>query len=154
MREYPDRPIVGVGAVVLDGDRVLLVRRANEPLKGEWSIPGGAVEIGETLEAAAAREVLEETGLQVAVGPIVEVLDRIRRDPDGRPRFHYVLVDFVCRPGGGTLACASDAAAVAWVEIDRLAEYGVADVTLRVIRKAVVVLDSGSPVSREIEASD
>jgi 8-oxo-dGTP diphosphatase len=151
MREYPDRPIVGVGAVVLDGDRVLLVRRANEPLKGEWSIPGGAVEIGETLEAAAAREVLEETGLRVAVGPLVEVLDRIRRDADGRAQFHYVLVDFVCRPDGGTLACASDAAAVAWVEIDRLAEYGVADVTVRVIRKGVDMLRAGSPASADTE---
>src|SRR6185295_8402949 len=153
-REFPDRPIVGVGAVVLDGTRVLLVRRANPPLQGEWSVPGGAVEIGETLEAAVAREVLEETGLQVTVGPIVEVLDRIRRDPDGRPRFHYVLVDFACRPGGGTLACASDAADVAWTPIDRLVEYGVAEVTVRVIRKAVGVLESGSPLSREIDASD
>src|SRR5712692_8214105 len=101
-RTYPDRPIVGVGAVVIDGNSVLLVRRANEPLKGEWSLPGGAVELGETLEAAIAREVYEETGLSVEVGPIVDVLDRIRFDDDLRPRFHYVLVDFVCRSSAGT----------------------------------------------------
>src|SRR3954465_398020 len=108
-RAFPERPIVGVGAVILDGDSVLIVRRAHEPLKGEWSLPGGAVEVGETLREAIAREGLEETGLAVAGGAVVEVLDRIRRDPDGRVRFHYVLVDFVCRPAGGGLCCASDA---------------------------------------------
>src|ERR1043165_2457472 len=108
-RSYPARPIVGVGAIVIDGDRVLLVRRAHEPLKGEWSVPGGAVELGETLRDAVAREVLEETGLVVDVGSIVEVLDRIRPDHDRRVRFHYVLIDFICRPVGGALCCASDA---------------------------------------------
>jgi 8-oxo-dGTP diphosphatase len=135
-REFPDRPIVGVGAIVIDGDRVLLVRRAHEPLKGEWSLPGGAVEIGETLREAIAREVREETGLDVDVGAIVEVLDRIRRDADGRPRFHYVLVDFVCRSAGGTLACASDAADAAWVGRADLAARGVAEATIRVIDRA------------------
>jgi 8-oxo-dGTP diphosphatase len=134
-REYPDRPIVGVGAVVIDGDRVLLVRRANEPLKGEWSLPGGAVETGETLRDAIKREVLEETGLEVAVGAVVEVLDRIRRDGDGRVRFHYVLVDFVCRPSGGTLCCASDADEAAWVTVADLPAYHVADATVAVIRR-------------------
>ena len=91
----PSGPIVGVGAVILDGDRVLLVKRGHEPLKGEWSLPGGAVEIGETLDAAVAREVLEETGLDVDVGPVVEVLDRIQRDADGRVEYHYVIVDYL-----------------------------------------------------------
>jgi 8-oxo-dGTP diphosphatase len=136
VRIYPDRPIVGVGAVVVEHDRVLLVRRANEPLKGEWSLPGGAVEVGETLGAAVAREVLEETGLAVEVGPVVEVLDRIRPDPDGRVRYHYVLIDYLCRPIGGTLACASDAAEVAWAALTELGEYGVADSAIAVIRKA------------------
>jgi ADP-ribose pyrophosphatase YjhB (NUDIX family) len=123
--------------VVVDGDRVLLVRRANEPLKGEWSLPGGAVEVGETLAVAVAREVLEETGLEVEVGPLVEVLDRIRPDPDGRVRYHYVLIDYLCRPVGGTLGCSSDAADVRWTAVAELGEYGVADSAIAVIRKAL-----------------
>ena len=103
VRPYPERPVVGVGAVVLDGARVLLIKRGNAPLKGQWSLPGGGVEVGETLEQAVAREVLEETGLTIEVGPIVEVLDRISRDGDGRVEHHFVLVDFVCRPTGGVL---------------------------------------------------
>jgi 8-oxo-dGTP diphosphatase len=136
-REFPSRPIVGVGAVVIEGNRVLLVKRANEPMKGEWSLPGGAVELGETLEAAIAREVLEETGLEVEVGTVVEVFDRLRTDADGRPRYHYVLIDFVCRPKGGTIACASDAEAVAWVERSELDDYRVAEFTVGVIDKAL-----------------
>jgi len=136
-REFPERPIVGVGAIVLDGDRILLVRRANEPLKAQWSVPGGAVEVGETLDAAVAREVREETGIDVEVGPIVDVLDRIRVDVDGRTRFHYVLVDFLCRSTGGTPASGSDADAVAWARLSEMREYGVADGTVRVIEKAI-----------------
>jgi ADP-ribose pyrophosphatase YjhB (NUDIX family) len=130
---------VGVGAVVAAGNRVLLVRRGFEPLKGEWSLPGGAVELGETLDAAIAREVREETGLEIEVGPVVEVLDRLRLDPDGRPRFHYVLVDFLCRPAGASgalVAAASDADAAAWVDLTDLPGYGVAKVTVDVIIKA------------------
>ena len=137
MRQYPERPIVGVGAVVLDGDRVLLVKRAHEPLKGEWSLPGGAVDVGEALEEAIRREVREETCLEVEVGPIVDVLDRIRYDPDGRVKFHYVLVDFLCRPLSGTLQCASDAEEAAWAERGDLGRYGVAEATISVIDKAV-----------------
>ncbi len=138
MRSYPQRPIVGVGAVVIDAGRVLLIRRAHEPLKGQWSLPGGGVELGETLEQAIAREVREETGLDVHVGPIVEVLDRIMRDADGRVEHHFVLVDFVCRPLGGILCGASDADAAEWVPLDGLARYAVADVTAAVIRKGVL----------------
>jgi ADP-ribose pyrophosphatase YjhB (NUDIX family) len=137
VRVYPERPIVGVGAVVLDGDRVLLVKRAHEPLKGEWSVPGGAVDLGETLEEAIHREVLEETCLDVEVGPIVDVLDRIRRDAEGRVKFHYVLVDFLCRPRSGTLQCASDAEDAAWAERAQLDGYGVAGTTIDVIDKAI-----------------
>ena len=150
MREYPDRPIVGVGGVIVDANRVLIVRRGHEPLKGEWSIPGGAVEIGETLEVACAREVLEETGLEVEVGPMVDVFDRIRLDADGRPRFHYVLVDFVCRPIGGTLACASDAVDARWASLIELPEYGVQAATISVIEKGFERARSGPWTPREI----
>jgi 8-oxo-dGTP diphosphatase len=139
VRSYPPRPIIGVGAVILDGDRVLVIKRAHEPLKGQWSLPGGGVELGETLERAVAREVQEETGLDVEVGPIVDVLDRIAHDADGLVEHHFVLVDFVCRPTGSapwTLSSASDADAAEWVALDALARYGVADVTVRVILKA------------------
>jgi ADP-ribose pyrophosphatase YjhB (NUDIX family) len=143
-REFPDRPIVGVGAVVVDGERVLLVRRANEPLKGEWSLPGGAVECGETLAAAIGREVLEETGLQVEVGPIVDVLDRIGLEDDGRARYHYVLIDFVCRARGGTLASASDAAEAVWADVADLSQYALRESAVKVIEKALDRLRSGS----------
>ena len=143
MRDYPDRPIVGVGAIVLDGDRVLLVKRAHEPLKGEWSVPGGAVDVGETLEEAIRREVREETCLDIEVGPIIDVLDRIRYDPDGRVKFHYVLVDFVCRPVGGTLQCASDAEEATWAGRGDLIRYAVADATISVIDKAIARREAG-----------
>ena len=136
MRPYPDRPVVGVGAVVLDGDRVLLVKRGHAPLKGHWSLPGGGVEIGETLEQGVAREVLEETGLTIEVGPIVEVLDRISRDADGRIEHHFVLIDFVARQNGGVLRSASDADEAAWVAVSDLPAFEVAAVTVSVIQKA------------------
>jgi 8-oxo-dGTP diphosphatase len=136
VRSYPPRPVIGVGAVILDGDRVLLIKRAHEPLKGQWSLPGGGVELGETLERAIAREVREETGLEVDVGPIVDVIDRIVNDADGRVEHHFVLVDFVCHQSGGVLCSASDADAAEWVPLDRLAQYELADVTVGVIRKA------------------
>ena len=148
-RMYPAQPIVGVGAVVLAGDRVLLVRRGNEPHKGEWSLPGGAVELGETLETPIVREVREETGLEVDVGPMVDVLDRLRYDPDGRVRYHYVLVDFLCRPSGGVLCSASDAEAAEWAPLDHLARYMLADATISVIQKAVD-RQSGAWTPREV----
>ena len=142
-REYPEAPIVGVGAVVIDGTKVLLVRRGNEPLKGEWSLPGGAVELGETLQQGVVREVLEETGLVVAPAGIVEVLDRITQDEvlqdgaSGRVRYHFVLVDFVCRVTGGALREGSDADEVRWVAREELGEYHLAPITMRVIEKAL-----------------
>jgi 8-oxo-dGTP diphosphatase len=135
-RLYPDRPIVAVGAIILDGDRVLLIRRANEPSKGEWSLPGGAVEVGESLEVALAREVREETCLDVTVGPVVEVLDRIRRDEADRVQYHYVIVDYLCRPHGGTAACGSDADEIRWAALDDLASFRLTPSVLAVIEKA------------------
>lgn len=136
MRLFPDRPIIGVGAVIFDADRVLLVKRRHEPLKGEWSLPGGVVELGETLEGAVAREVLEETGLQVTVGPMVEVLDRVQRAADGRVEYHYVIVDYLCARRGGHLASGSDADAVKWVGMEELLAYRVSDKARTVIGKA------------------
>jgi 8-oxo-dGTP diphosphatase len=137
-REYPEAPIVGVGAVVIDGTKVLLVRRGQEPLKGEWSLPGGALELGETLQQGIVREVLEETGLIVVPGGIIEILDRIIQDEaSGRVRYHYVLIDFVCHATGGALGPASDAEEARWVERDQLQNgYRLAPVTLVVIEKA------------------
>jgi mutator protein MutT len=150
-RRHPERPIVGVGAVVVDGGRVLLVRRAHEPLKGEWSLPGGAVEVGETLEAAIAREVREETGLDVDVGPMVEVLDRIRFDDDRRVLYHFVLIDFVCRSIGGTLCCGTDAADVTWAPIMDLTQYGLTETTISVIQKALDRIREGPWPSKSIQ---
>jgi 8-oxo-dGTP diphosphatase len=114
-REFPEAPMMGVGAVVVREGRVLLVRRGNEPLKGQWSLPGGGLELGESLEAGLIREVREETGLTVEIVELVELLDRIHRDA-GRVRYHYVIADYLCRVTGGELQAASDADAVRWVE--------------------------------------
>ena len=137
-REYPDRPIVGVGAVIIDAGagRVLLVRRGGPPLQGEWSLPGGVVELGETLRAAAEREAQEETGLAVKAGEVLEVLDRIIPGENGRTRYHYVLIDFLCYLQGGILRAGGDAAEAAWAHEDELAKYKLEAPAMQVIRKA------------------
>ena len=135
-REYPKRPLVGVGGVVIEGDQVLLVRRAREPLRGQWSLPGGLVEVGEKLAEAVRREIAEETGLTVRVEGIVKVLDRITRDKEKRVRFHYVLVDFLCRVEGGELQAGSDVSAARWVRRSDLAKFQLRPATLRVIERA------------------
>jgi len=118
-REFPEAPIVGVGAVIIERNRVLLVQRGREPLKGKWSLPGGMLELGESLAEGVVREVQEETGLVVKVVELVELLDRVHREngPDGeRVRYHYVIADYLCRVVGGTLQASSDADAVRWIE--------------------------------------
>ena len=135
-REYPDRPIVGVGAVIVDPGRVLLIKRGSPPLQGEWSLPGGAVELGETLRAAAEREAREETGLVVEAGEVLEVLDRIIPGKDGMPQYHYVLIDFLCSVKGGELRAGGDAADARWASESELAEYKLEKPALGVIGKA------------------
>ena len=135
-REYPDRPIVGVGAVIIDHARVLLIKRGSPPLLGEWSLPGGAVELGETLRAAAEREAREETGLIVKAGEVIEVLDRIVPGKDGAPQYHYVLVDFLCTVLGGELRAGGDAVDVRWAGSSELTFYKLEEPAQRVIGKA------------------
>ncbi|HWZ45460.1 MAG TPA: NUDIX domain-containing protein [Candidatus Saccharimonadales bacterium] len=136
-REYPDRPIAGVGAVIVEGRRVLLARRGRPPLLGRWSLPGGAVELGETMRAAAEREALEETGLIVEALDVLEVVDRILPGKDGKPEFHYVLIDFRCRRRGGELCAGGDVLDVAWAGEEDLAQYNLEPVVVEVIRKAL-----------------
>lgn len=119
-RTYPEHPIVGVGAVIVHAGRVLLVRRNTEPLKGEWSVPGGVLELGETLRDGAAREALEETGLLVEPTALLDVFDSIFPDPDGKTEYHFVLIDFLCRVVSGQAVAGSDVRAVKWVTADEL----------------------------------
>lgn len=143
-RRYPPRPIVGVGGVVFLDGRVLLIRRRFDPMAGRWSIPGGAVEVGERLEEALAREMREETGLDVDVGPLVELFDRVTRDDTGRVQYHYVLADYLCYARGGTLAAGSDVTEVALADPDALGPYDLTPKTLEVVAAARRCLD-GSP---------
>jgi 8-oxo-dGTP diphosphatase len=138
-RVYPARPIVGVGAVIVMDEKVVLIKRRFEPLAGQWSLPGGSLEVGETLEAGVAREMFEETGLHVDVGPVVDVFDRILLDGDHKVRYHFVLIDYLCTPRGGELRAASDVADVALVAPDALAEYRLTPKAEAVIRKALAI---------------
>jgi 8-oxo-dGTP diphosphatase len=119
-REYPDNPLVGVGAVIVQNHSVLLIQRGTAPLLGEWSLPGGVLECGETLREAVIREAREETGLVVETGEMLGVYERVIRGDEGRVRYHYVLIDFWCRPVGGDLKAGSDAADVRWFTRDEL----------------------------------
>jgi mutator protein MutT len=141
-REYPERPIVGVGAVIVSDGKVVLIRRKYEPLAGHWSLPGGALEVGETLEAGVAREMLEETGLEVEVGPVIEVFDRITYDATRRVRYHYVLIDYLCWPVSGELRAGSDVDDAALVDPSQLVEYGIT-------AKAAAVIHRGLQLARE-----
>jgi ADP-ribose pyrophosphatase YjhB (NUDIX family) len=145
-RRYPTRPLVGVGAVIFAEDgRVVLVKRKHEPLAGQWSLPGGMLELGETLEAGAAREVLEETGLVVDVGPVVEVFDRILMDETGQVRYHFVLIDYLCRPRGGSCLAGSDVSAVELADPRALDAYRVTEKVRAVVAGALAMKGHGTP---------
>jgi 8-oxo-dGTP diphosphatase len=135
-REYPCRPIVGVGVVVWHDDRVLLVRRGKPPRWGHWSLPGGAQQLGETVAEAARREVKEEVGVDVALGGIVATVDLIERDPQDRIRYHYTLVDFVAEAPSGAVRAGSDAADARWFSIAEIEALGLWSETVRVIKLA------------------
>ncbi len=138
-REYPDWPVVGVGGVVIRDDRVLLIRRGTEPLKGAWSIPGGTLELGETLVEGVRRELREETGLDVRVGELIEAFERVFRDGDGRPRYHFVILDYFCEAASGTPQPGGDVTEIALAREDDLARYELTPAATRVIRKAFVM---------------
>ncbi|HEV2385708.1 MAG TPA: NUDIX hydrolase [Candidatus Acidoferrales bacterium] len=142
-REYPARPVVGVGGVVLIGGRVVLVRRANEPRKGEWSLPGGTLELGEALLDGTRRELGEETGLEVEVGPLIEVFERIHSDAAGRIRFHFIIFDYLCRTHSGAPSAGGDALEVALARVDELEKYALSDTAKRIIGKAIAMTGDG-----------
>ena len=135
--ERPARPVLGAAAVVIHDGRLVLIRRGKAPSAGEWSIPGGAVELGESVEAALRREVREETGLEIAVGRFLEVFERVERDDDGVVRFHFVVLDYAATVVGGTLRAGDDAADVVLADPDDLDRYALADTVRRVISSAI-----------------
>ena len=153
-RAYPDRPYVGVGAVIVDAGKVVIVKRKYEPLKGQWSIPGGAVEVGETLESSIAREMLEETGLVIEVGPVIEVFDRITRDPDGRVRYHFVLVDYLCWPVGGQLQAGSDVEDAILADPSQLEPYKLTPKATMVIARAMDLWRRHDQAPRAVTPND
>jgi 8-oxo-dGTP diphosphatase len=140
-REYPERPLVGVGGVVIAEGKALLIKRGGPPLEGQWSIPGGMLEVGETLRDGVHRELKEETGLTVRVGELVEVFERIFQDEAGRIRYHFVIHDFLCEALSGEAKAASDVTDVAWVTKSALSEYGLTETAMRVLLRAFTMTE-------------
>lgn len=128
--------MLGVGALIIEGDCILLIERGHEPLKGWWSLPGGKVEPGELLHAATLREVREETGLEVEIVCLIEIFERFLYDDSGALEHHFVLMDYLCRPVGGALCAADDASGVAWVAERDLGSLKITEGTPTVIAKA------------------
>jgi 8-oxo-dGTP diphosphatase len=144
-RDYPEQPLIGVGAVIVSGGRVLLVRRDTEPLRGEWSVPGGMLELGEKLREGVRREAMEETGLDVEPGEVLDVFDSIFTDALGRTQYHYVLIDYLCRPVSGEAQAGSDVSDVRWVTPEALPAMGLRATIEEVVRKGLsLVLKNGS----------
>ena len=142
-KEYPEGPVVGVGGVVIDDGRALLIRRGSEPLRGQWSIPGGTLELGESLQEGVARELLEETGLEVRVLDLIEVFDRIFVEPalggggtTERPKYHYVIVDYLCERISGEAIAASDVTDVVYAREDELEQFRLNSTATRVLQRA------------------
>jgi 8-oxo-dGTP diphosphatase len=135
-REYPERPIVGVGGVVISDGRALLIKRTGPPLEAQWSIPGGMLESGETLVEGVQRELAEETGIHVRVLHLIEVFERIELDAAGKARYHFVVLDYLCEPVRGEARAASDASDVAWATPSEFGVYRLTRTATRVIKKA------------------
>lgn len=135
-RRYPDRPLVGVGAIIFRGEQVLIVQRGREPAYGKWSLPGGLVELGESLEDAVRREVREEVGLDISVKDMVAALDRVILDDAGRIEYHYILLDFICEASSAEPHPATDVMDCAFVSLDTLSQYPMTSGTVEVIRRA------------------
>lgn len=145
-REYPERPVIGVGGVIVDRGRTVLIRRGTEPLRGEWSIPGGTIEIGETLEDAVRRELREETGLEVCVLELIELFDRIYTENGAsssqdkkKPRYHYVIADYLCQLIGGEPRAGSDVTDLAFAREDELAKFRLTEKATSVLKKAFAI---------------
>lgn len=134
-RLYPENPLVGVGALIQDGERYLLIKRAAEPDAGFWSIPGGMIEVGEMAEEAAVREAREETGLEVEVVKLLGVVDKIVRDKDSRIKFHFVIADYLVRPVRGTLRAGSDALEARWVDADEIKTYDLSPTLIPLLKR-------------------
>ena len=141
-REYPDRPLVGVGGVVIADGRTLLIRRGSAPLQGQWSIPGGMLELSESIAEGVRRELAEETGLEVRVGDLIEVFERIVPGEDGRTRYHFVILDYLCEMVSGVAHAGSDVTDVAWAREDELERYSLTPIATRVIKRAFEMAQS------------
>ena len=151
-REYPERPVVGIGGVIIDQGRALLIRRGSEPLLGEWSIPGGTLELGESLQEGVARELLEETGIEVRVLDLIEVFDRVYLEdrPTGSgvkrgPRFHFVIVDYLCERLSGEPRAGSDVTDVAFATEDELSRFHLTETATRVVKKGFAMARARQP---------
>lgn len=139
-RLYPAHPLAAVGAVIWDGARVLLERRGRPPAQGSWALPGGLIDVGETVEAAVQREVREECGIEVTVGPILGVFEPIHRDSDGRIRYHYVVIDYLAYYLSGVVRAGDDADELCWVKPEDLAAYALTPATQAMIQRALTVV--------------